>query len=80
MAAAGKAADEIELKELEIKEGVHEVEDASDALRFRDDGYIELVLRIMGYMCDGHNTVLQVSISLYSCVCVCVCVSVCVCY
>ncbi|XP_062518427.1 inositol 1,4,5-trisphosphate receptor type 1-like isoform X2 [Corticium candelabrum] len=59
LAAAGKAADEIELKELEIKEGVHEVEDASDALRFRDDGYIELVLRIMGYMCDGHNTVLQ---------------------
>jgi inositol 1,4,5-triphosphate receptor type 1 len=59
LAAAGKAADEIELKEIEIKEGIHEGKDTSDALRFKDDGYIELVLRIMGYMCDGHNRVLQ---------------------
>ena len=27
-----------------------------------DDGYIQLILHIMGRMCDGQNTVLQVSV------------------
>lgn len=27
---------------------------------YRDDGYITLVLRIMGLMCDGQNKTLQV--------------------
>ncbi|XP_065834186.1 inositol 1,4,5-trisphosphate receptor type 3-like isoform X2 [Oscarella lobularis] len=62
-AAMGKAEDEIEMEEIAMKAGVaaDEVkgEPSPDHLRFRDDGYIEIVLRIMGYMCDGHHRVLQ---------------------
>ena len=31
-----------------------------DELDYRDDGYIELVLRMLGAMCDGQNTTVQV--------------------
>ncbi len=29
-------------------------------LDYRDDGFIELVLKILGLMCDGQNDILQV--------------------
>ena len=29
-------------------------------LDYRDEGYIELVLKILGLMCDGQNATLQV--------------------
>ena len=29
-------------------------------LDYRDDGYITLVLKMLGLMCDGQNTTLQV--------------------
>ena len=35
-----------------------------DVLEYKDDGYIELVLKIMGLTCDGQNRTLQVSESL----------------
>ena len=35
------------------------IEDDED-LEYKDEGYIELVLRIMALMCDGQNTTLQV--------------------
>jgi len=30
-------------------------------MEYEDDGYIELVLKVLGLMCDGQNTQLQVS-------------------
>ena len=36
------------------------LESEGDELDYRDDGYIELVLKILGLMCDGQNRVLQV--------------------
>ena len=35
------------------------VED-SDVLEYKDDGFIELVLKILGLVCDGQNALLQV--------------------
>ena len=35
--------------------------EGSMELDYRDDGYIELVLKILGLMCDGQNRVLQVN-------------------
>jgi hypothetical protein len=32
----------------------------SDILEYKDDGYIELVLKILGLICDGQNKTLQV--------------------
>lgn len=32
----------------------------SDVLEYKDDGYIELVLKILGLVCDGQNLTLQV--------------------
>ena len=34
-------------------------------LDYSDDGYIELVLRILGLMCDGQNQTLQVTCNGY---------------
>jgi len=31
-------------------------------LDYKDEGYIELVLRMLGLMCDGQNKTLQVCI------------------
>ena len=33
---------------------------ADTDLDYHDDGYIEIVLKMMGLMCDNQNTVLQV--------------------
>ena len=43
-------------------EGKELVEQSLDKeeMDYHDDGYIELVLRMMGSMCDGQNTILQV--------------------
>ena len=35
--------------------------DNAAALDTRDDGFIELVLKMLGLMCDGQNDTLQVS-------------------
>ena len=47
---------------MESKELVQLVEQSMDEeeMDYHDDGYIELVLRMMGSMCDGQNTTLQV--------------------
>ena len=37
--------------------------DLTGDLDFKDDGYIELVLRILGLMCDNQHFEIQVSIS-----------------
>ena len=38
----------------------------SDDLEFKDDGYIELVLRVLGLMCDNQHKGLQVhALELY---------------
>ncbi|KAI0208429.1 Inositol 1,4,5-trisphosphate receptor type 2 [Lamellibrachia satsuma] len=46
---------------MESKELVQLVEQSMDEeeMDYHDDGYIELVLRMMGSMCDGQNTTLQ---------------------
>lgn len=46
----------------ELQELVSMSTDMTDELDFKDDGYIELVLRILGLMCDGQHDGLQVSI------------------
>ena len=33
----------------------------TDGIDYHDDGYIELVLKILGLMCDGQNKTLQVN-------------------
>ena len=43
---------------LEIAKNI--VSEDDDLLQYHDDGYIELLLKILGLMCDGQNTVLQV--------------------
>ena len=45
-----------------------EVKDASAEKHetFRDDGYIELVLRILGFLCDGQQRNLQVTLACFS--------------
>ena len=42
---------------LELTEGAMST---SDDLDFKDDGYIELVLRVLGLMCDNQKKGLQV--------------------
>ena len=44
---------------MESKELVEQSLDKEE-MDYHDDGYIELVLRMMGSMCDGQNTILQV--------------------
>ena len=51
--------DDRELREL----AALTLEADGDELDYRDDGYIELVLKILGLMCDGQNRVLQVRAS-----------------
>ena len=36
--------------------------DVSDDLEYKDEGYIELVLKVLAQMCDGQFTGLQVSL------------------
>ena len=50
-------------QDLDSKDLVQLVEQSmeEDEMDYHDDGYIELVLKMMGSMCDGQNTVLQVS-------------------
>ena len=31
-------------------------------MEYQDEGYIELVLKVLGLMCDGQNKLLQVSV------------------
>ena len=51
--------DERELREL----AALTLDDDEGELDYRDDGYIELVLKILGLMCDGQNRTLQVIIA-----------------
>ena len=46
------------------KEDVPVVEESENSVLhlYKDDGYIELVLKVLASMCDGQNTVLQVKI------------------
>ena len=47
------------------------LEDQKDFADYKDEGYIELVLKILGLMCDGQNKILQVIfISIYNTVCI----------
>lgn len=39
-------------------------EEEEESLEYRNDGYIELVLKVMARMCDGQNHQLQVWISI----------------
>ena len=43
----------------ELEELAYMTLEENDELDYKDDGYIELVLRIMGLMCDGQNRILQ---------------------
>ncbi|KAI0212013.1 hypothetical protein LSAT2_003099 [Lamellibrachia satsuma] len=45
-------------EDMESKELVEQSLDKEE-MDYHDDGYIELVLRMMGSMCDGQNTILQ---------------------
>ena len=49
---------------MDSKELVQLVEESmeEEEMDYHDDGYMELVLRMMGLMCDGQNTTLQVSL------------------
>ena len=40
-------------------------EDMADEIDQKDDGYIELVLRVLARMCDGQHMGLQVRFALY---------------
>jgi hypothetical protein len=44
----------------ELKELMDAALGMSGELEFRDDGYIELVLRILGLMCDNQHNEIQV--------------------
>ena len=33
---------------------------SEEELQYKDEGYLELMLRVMALMCDGQNTLLQV--------------------
>lgn len=48
-----------EIDDNELEELAYMSLEDNDDLDYKDDGYIELVLRIMGLMCDGQNTILQ---------------------
>ena len=50
--------DEKEL-ERQIEERAYEQMEESMDLEYRDDGYLQLVLKILGLMCDGQNATLQ---------------------
>ena len=39
----------------------NDVSDPDSEVQYRNDGYIELVLKVMARMCDGQNHQLQVS-------------------
>ncbi|XP_033730119.1 LOW QUALITY PROTEIN: inositol 1,4,5-trisphosphate receptor type 2-like [Pecten maximus] len=54
-----KEEEEEELDEEEIKELLGEDFGQAGDLEFEDDGYIELVLRILGLMCDNQYRLLQ---------------------
>ena len=49
-----------DLDEEELKELTENAVELSDDLDFKDDGYIELVLRVLGLMCDNQKKGLQV--------------------
>lgn len=36
------------------------------SMEYKDDGYIELVLKVLGLMCDGQNERLQVGTILHA--------------
>lgn len=46
--------------EEELKELMDAAMGMSGELEFKDDGYIELVLRILGLMCDNQHNEIQV--------------------
>ena len=50
-----------ELDDDELKELTEGAVSMGDDLDFKDDGYIELVLRVLGLMCDNQKKGLQVS-------------------
>ena len=54
-----------DLDEEELKELTEGAIAMSEDLEFKDDGYIELVLRVLGLMCDNQNKGLQVSLLTY---------------
>ncbi len=50
-----------DLEDRELRElAALTLQEDDDELDYRDDGYIELVLKILGLMCDGQNKILQV--------------------
>lgn len=48
------------VEEEELQELMEAAMSMSGDLEFRDDGYIELVLRILGLMCDNQHHDIQV--------------------
>lgn len=48
------------MEEEELQELMDAAMSMSGDLEFRDDGYIELVLRILGLMCDNQHHDIQV--------------------
>ena len=49
-----------EMDEEELQEMAEAALEETDGIDYHDDGYIELVLKILGLMCDGQNKTLQV--------------------
>ena len=47
-------------KEREEKDKMEKRKETLAMLQYQDEGYIELVLRVLASMCDGQNTTLQV--------------------
>ncbi|XP_055955374.1 inositol 1,4,5-trisphosphate receptor type 1 [Patella vulgata] len=45
--------------EIEPEQEAQPVDEGNNALEYRNDGYIELVLKVMARMCDGQNKQLQ---------------------
>ena len=47
-----------------MQESLTDNKDVSDDLEYKDEGYIELVLKVLAQMCDGQFTGLQVCLSV----------------
>lgn len=47
------------MNDQELEEMAFIAAEDADELEYRDDGYLQLVLKILGLMCDGQNLILQ---------------------
>ena len=49
-----------DVDEQQLEEIAYMTVDEDNELDYKDDGFIELVLKMLGLMCDGQNRILQV--------------------